>query len=571
MFRLSGLTGKSLAGMAVYALSCAAAALVLLVAGVSYYSTKAVNSIGTSNVDAGGPSTGPMNILLMGLESRTYWDGTSVDHHIATVLHIGTATDNNGGNAANTLILLHVFAGGQKAVGFSIPRDDYVEMVGTLGFGPKMSKIDNAYGYAMYQQEYVIDPKAHPNWTAAQRSFDGNEAGRLAEIETVEALTGVHVDKFAELNLVGFYQMAQVFGGSEVCVLPWPGGESTTGYIPKNGNLHDPVVYELPLGWQGSGSVVKSGIQHLSPEQTLAFVRNRHELPGGDIARTYRQQAIIQYVIGNLKTNGVLSDVSKLTSLVSSASKYLAVPKSWDLVQFGGELDALTGKNLSITTLSETAGPNIPGIGDVDNVNIPAIQSRVQRAFAAPRDGITTPAPSATAGTHASAAPKTSTTPKAPKPAATPVPPALVTVNVTNSGAPTGSGGRVQKALVAKGYHAQAGSPETGTTTQALTTVTYGAGAAANAAEIAKLFGGDITATPDGSLPADHVQITLGVATQMLPPALDGPTTAATPTTPPPSSNASISDGSVNPYSLTPTEKQWVAEAKAKYGIPCVY
>src|SRR5215468_7179511 len=114
MFRQAGLTGKSVAGAAGYALACIAAAVTIFVAGVGYYAQKVGYSVGTSNVDAGGPSTGPMNILIMGLESRTYWDGTSVDHHVGTILHIGTAANGNGGNAANTLILLHIFAGGQK-------------------------------------------------------------------------------------------------------------------------------------------------------------------------------------------------------------------------------------------------------------------------------------------------------------------------------------------------------------------------------------------------------------------------------------------------------------------------
>ena len=112
---------KALAGKALYGLACIIAAVVLVVSGVAYYGTKAVNSLGTSPNLSGGPSTGPMNILIMGLESRICWDGTSVDHHIATILHTGTAADGNGGNAANTLILLHIFAGGHKAVGFSIP------------------------------------------------------------------------------------------------------------------------------------------------------------------------------------------------------------------------------------------------------------------------------------------------------------------------------------------------------------------------------------------------------------------------------------------------------------------
>ena len=38
----------------------------------------------------------------------------------------GVNNEGVGGQDTNTLILIHIFAGGQKAVGFSIPRDDWV-------------------------------------------------------------------------------------------------------------------------------------------------------------------------------------------------------------------------------------------------------------------------------------------------------------------------------------------------------------------------------------------------------------------------------------------------------------
>jgi LCP family protein required for cell wall assembly len=278
MLRVLG--DKTLLGKVGYGLSCAFAALILAAAGAGYYAQTQVDIIGTSNVLAGGQSTGAMTVLIMGLESRTYWDGTPIDHHLQHLLNLGSA----GGEATNTLILLHVFAGGQKAVAFSIPRDDYVQMYGTLGYGPGKSKVDAAYAYAM-AQEMSDDQANHPNWTSAQDNFDGNEAGRLAEVDTVEALTGVPIDKFAELNLIGFYQLAREFGGVEVCVNEWPGGD---GY-QKGANLTDPVQYNSAEGQDaGSGSVVVPGLQHLSPVQTLEFVRARHNLPQGDIDRTYR-------------------------------------------------------------------------------------------------------------------------------------------------------------------------------------------------------------------------------------------------------------------------------------------
>jgi anionic cell wall polymer biosynthesis LytR-Cps2A-Psr (LCP) family protein len=573
---------KALAGKALYGLGCIAAAVVLVVSGVAYYGTKTVNGLGTSPNLSGGPSTGPMNILIMGLESRTYWDGTSVDHHIATILHIGTAADGNGGNAANTLILLHIFAGGRKAVGFSIPRDAYVPMVGTMGFGTSPSKIDNAYGYAMAQQ-MSNDLAAHPGWSSTQRSLDGNYAGQKAEIQTVEALTGVTINKFVELNLVGYYNMAKVFGGIEACVFPWPGGNTPSGYLAKDANLTDPVVGGTTGGY-GSGSEVVPGIQHLPPEQALAFVRNRHTVPGGDAGRTYRQQAVIDYVLNDLKTGGALSDISKLNSLLSSAKEYVQFPQNWNLVQFADEISSLTPSHVTLTTLPTTGSETAPnGAGAVSTVDIPAIQRIVQQAFSAPPEaGITKPTGSANGSTPAKSG--TSSAAKAPaKPAPTALPAAKVTVDVINNGAPAGMALNVLTALAAKGYTAgTAGNPPAGTPAQSLTTVSYGAGAAVNAAAIAKYFGSGISVTASRSLTADRVLVTLGVATQAVPASLAGPALTPSPATSQSSaSGGSASGGAASSSSasstsgaapaLTPQEKQWAAEAKAKYGIPCVY
>ena len=561
MFRLAGrgLSAKALAGPAGYTLACIAAALTIFVAGVGYYAQKTVDSIGTSNIDTTGPSTGPMNILIMGLESRTYWDGTLIDHHLQYVLHTGGI----GGEQTNTLILLHIFAGGQKAVAFSIPRDDYVKLYGTLGYGgtPPDNKIDDAYNAAM-QQEMLNDQKAHPHWSSQQVNFDGNEAGREAAILTVEALTGVHIDKFAELNLVGFYELAAAFGGAEVCVKAWPGGDS----ISKDGNLSDPVYYDPRTGWQGSGFKGKVGYQLLTPEQTLAFVRDRHNVPGGDIGRTFRQQAVLDYVLWKLKTAGALADVSKLNSLMNTAKGYLAVPKGWNLLQFAGEMNALTSQHVKFYTLPTAGSEDITAgnIGDVYLVDVPKIQQQVQQAFAAPPGSGTKPDKPAAAGTSGKGGKKTPATTPATA-ASSAVPPASsVTVDVYNAGAPAHMATSVRAALGAKGY--TEGVAQTATTPdQPLTTVTYGAGAGPNASVIASYFG--VTATASGSVPAGHVVVTLGGATLAVPAALAG----SQPTTSPSATPSSTSPGTL---ASTPSgENGGVISVapNAKYGIPCVY
>ena len=137
-----------------------------------------------------------------------------------------------------------------------------------------------------------------------------NQAGQLATVNTVESLTGVHIDHFIEVNLAGFYYLAQAFGGIEACVKPGPAALEPDGF-PAGTNLTD----QDPLtgtdnsnfdAYKDGYSKKKGGAQylHLSPAQSLAFVRSRDTLPGIDVGRTYRQQAAIDYVVWKLKNDG---------------------------------------------------------------------------------------------------------------------------------------------------------------------------------------------------------------------------------------------------------------------------
>jgi LCP family protein required for cell wall assembly len=526
------------------------------VSGIGYYAQQTAESLGTSRVLAGGPSTGAMNILIMGLESRTYWNGTPLDHHLQYMLHLGSI----GGDATNTLILMHIFAGGQKAVAFSIPRDDYVTMYGTLGYSgtPAQNKVDAAYNAGM-QQELINDRAQHPSWSSSQDNLDANQAGQQAEVDTVEALTGVTINKFAELNLIGFYELASAFGGVEACINSWPGGDD----VGPGGNLSDPVAYNSDEGQDaGSGFAGKAGLQHLSPVQTLEFVRQRHNLPEGDIDRTERQQAVLDEVLFQLKNEGMLSDVGKLGSLMSTAKDYLQTSAGWNLLQFAGEMNALTPQNMKFYTLPSTPGPNVPGIGDVNDVNIGQIQAQVQQAFNAPQNGITAPSPSTGAKPSAS---KSTSTKKAPvKPAATLAPASDVTVDVYNSSQTPNLAGNLSAALVKEGY--RKGNVSEYPTPLPLTTVTYGAGAAAkaHAEQIAKDF--SLTATASSSIASGHVQVILGGSATFLPSSLGGQP-SATPSASP-SSTGTVNTGNSDVNSATTSLAK---EAKAKYGIPCVY
>src|SRR5580692_2026759 len=346
------------AGKAGYALSCVAAAMVLAVSGFSYFVVSDVSSIGGSHAIVSGPSIGAQNILLMGLESRTDWNGNILPDDVLKALHAGSraGVENGvGGNDTNTLILIHIPAGGKKAVGFSIPRDDWVTFPQPYD-GQSQGKIDQAYGLALAATENQLDQQV-PKMSQDQIAFQGNEAGRAAAVATVEQLTGVHIDHFAEVNLDGFYELAKVLGGVEVC-----------------------LNHAVPLDTYSGFYAKKAGYQHLNAKMALAFVRQRHGLLNGDLDRTHRQQAFLDSVMQQLRTEGVLGDLGKINSLLSVAKQYAITDSGWNLLDFATQMRSLTSGNLSFNTLPIDSYITIAN-QSANQVNVPYIQQLVHNTF----------------------------------------------------------------------------------------------------------------------------------------------------------------------------------------------
>jgi LCP family protein required for cell wall assembly len=491
-----------------YALTCIFSALVLAASGFSYFVVRDVSSIGSSHAITSGSSIGAQNILLMGLESRRDWNGNVLPASVLKALHAGSVqgVENGvGGNDTNTLILIHIPAGGKKAIGFSIPRDDWVNFSGVVG-PQQQGKIDQAYGVSMFYQQQKLKQQ-QPNITQNQLAFGGNEAGRKAAVDTVEQLTGVHIDHFAEVNLDGFYELARVLGGVEACL---------------NHAVSD----------KNSGADFRAGYQHLNAAQALAFVRQRDGLTNGDLDRTHRQQAFLDSVMQQLRTQGVLGDLTKLQALLSVAKSYAITDSSWNLLDFSSQMSSLTGGNLVFHTLPIEGYATIDG-QSANQVNPAAIKTIVQSAFY--------PKPAA--------APPT----RAPAPG---TPAASTVVDVLNGGGTPGLAGLVSSAVVRSGY--RAGLVEN-TTPLATTEVLYGTGEAAHASQLAAAFGA--TATASAAVAANHIEIKLGAATTTVPTIPSGTSASG--------SSASGSSGSGSTSAIPTTGPQGGAVGAEK-GIPCV-
>ena len=294
-------------------------AVVLTSGGFHFFSKAASSAIPRSKALQGAPQSknGDTNILLIGLDSRRDNEGKPIPAEISKLLHVGPASI--GGYNTNTLILIHVPADGKKAVALSIPRDNYVNVP---GYG--MKKIKEAYSYAKYAEDSKLYKEGVQQPTRERLARD---AGRISTIATVSEFLDVPIDHFAEVNMIGFYDLANALGGIQVCL--------------KNA-VNDPKY---------SGAVFPAGLQTITGADALKFVRQRHGLPNGDLDRTHRQQAFIAGVITKFRTQGIFGDIGKISGLLDVAKKDVVIDSGFDVIGFLPQAKALTGGNIKFHTL----------------------------------------------------------------------------------------------------------------------------------------------------------------------------------------------------------------------------
>jgi LCP family protein required for cell wall assembly len=389
-------------------------------------------------------STGDnMNILLIGLDSRKDQNGNDLPWSILKHLHAGDS--DAGGYNTNTLILVHV-GSDDRVVAFSIPRDDYVPFSGVPGYSH--IKIKEAYGLTKSYTEQKLMDKGVSNQKELETR--GREAGRAATLRAVRNLTGVPIDYFAEVNLIGFYDLAQTLGGVEVCL------------------KH--AVYD-----SYSGADFPAGRQTLDAAQALAFVRQRQGLENGDLDRTHRQQAFLSSVMRQLQDSGTFTDLSKLKSLMAVARKDVVLSAGWDENQFR-RMGELAGGKVEYRTLPVVRYDTIDG-QDVNIVDPAAIKAEVAAAF-----GTTPP----------------TTTASAPNPS--------TVVDVVNAGSITGLASDVSRTLKHDGYTTgQVRDRASGEPTA--TAINYGSGADADARSVAALLGIEAPDRSDSAVKPGHIEV----------------------------------------------------------------
>jgi LCP family protein required for cell wall assembly len=291
-------------GPLVGALRVAAAflsALVLVASGVMWFlyrdfTTKVtrVNAIGSTVNDVDGKD---MNILLVGSDDRT----NATPAELAELSTTDAVT-----NSTDTMILVHIPADGRKATAVSFPRDSYVTIPGC-----GQHKLNSAY--------------VNGGTDCGKTKLDPDK-GRQKLVQTISDLSGVKIDHYVEVDLLGFYRITKAIGGVQVC-LTKAQKDSFSGI-------------DLP-----------AGTSTIEGKQAVAFVRQRHGLPRGDLDRIVRQQYFMSAVFRKVTSLGVLTNPIKLKRLLDAIGTSMRLDAKLDPLQLAGQLRGLAAGNVTFTTI----------------------------------------------------------------------------------------------------------------------------------------------------------------------------------------------------------------------------
>src|ERR1700761_1399417 len=312
----------------VRALATALAVAVIIGTGVAWNNVRSFEDgifhMSAPSLGKGGDD-GAIDILLVGLDSRTDAHGNPLSADELAALRAGDEEATN----TDTIILIRIPNNGKSATAISIPRDSYVAAPG-LG----KTKINGVYGQIREAKRTSLVKAGD---SAQDAAAQGTEAGRDALIRTVADLTGVTVDHYAEIGLLGFALITDALGGVDVC-------------------LKEPVFEPL------SGADFPAGQQRLDGPQALSFVRQRHELPRGDLDRVVRQQVVMASLAHKIISSKTLSSPATLRKLEAAVQRSVVISSGWDVMDFVQQLQKLAGGNVAFATI-----PVLDGAGWSDD------------------------------------------------------------------------------------------------------------------------------------------------------------------------------------------------------------
>jgi len=331
--------------------------LVLVGSGIAWVSFKnftahVPHGLSVPALSAGetDPDGSAQNILLIGNDTRA--GATRAE---LKALHTGQ--DKSTVNA-DTMMVLHVPADGTHPTLVSFPRDSWVAIPGH-GRGKINSAYPDGYMAAM---------------AAGRTERQAQSAGILLTIRTIHALTGLFIDHYMQVSLFGFYRISEAIGGVTVCLK----------------HAQNASTDRDKFGSGYSGIDLPKGVSVIKGVQALAFVRQRHGLPHGDLDRIKRQQYFLKAAFQQITSAGTVLNPFKLRDLLRAVSSSLLVDPGLDLLSLARQFESLTAGRIRFVTVPNNGAQLI--YPDGVETSIVAVDRAAMPSFIASLDGAGNPA-----------------------------------------------------------------------------------------------------------------------------------------------------------------------------------
>ncbi len=211
-------------------------------------------------------------------------------------------TGPRGGTNTDTIIVLHTGSGADTMM--SIPRDTLTEVPG--------------HGTQMINAAFAL-----------------GKAPLL--VESVEKLTGIHIDHYVELGFGSVINTVDALGGVEVC--------------PKTA-MDDPKARLK----------IKKGCQEVDGETALAYSRSRYVSPLGDLDRVGRQGEVIGALGSKAKSPWTVLNPVRYWRLTDAAADAIRVDEGMGPIALGRFALAMSSDSRSCTM------PNLPAPSDANRI-----------------------------------------------------------------------------------------------------------------------------------------------------------------------------------------------------------
>jgi LCP family protein required for cell wall assembly len=251
-----------------------------------------------------------MNMLLVGVDSRAGLTPDQVEEY--------ATGDPDGLHNTDTMMLVHIPADGSAASFVSFPRDMYVSIP-----GHGKAKLNSAYSYG-YDE---VDESGSEDEKRA--------AGARLLIQTISQLSGLQIDHYAEINLLGFINLTSIVGGVDVDLC-----ESSDDSV--------------------TGAHFDAGPQTLTGSQALLFVRQRHGVGArsSDFDRVARQQVFIAGMLRNMLSSDLMLNPGKQQQVVQQVGSSVTLDQGLDIFQLAAQMQNVRPDAITFQT--------IPGLTSVD-------------------------------------------------------------------------------------------------------------------------------------------------------------------------------------------------------------